>query len=785
MVNQGSLGNMMSWIGNITTFVRWSFFVVVLPGLVFSLHPSEAQGEVTAEEVEQSIRDGIRFLRTRQQPNGGWPEFDEENVTGTTSLATLALVTAGVPVDDPMITRALNFLERFSPRQLGQTYTVSLQAMAFATADPARYRVRLAESAVWLTEAQVKQGDGLTGVGGWTYTVQKGRVPDNSNSQYALLALDLISAAGIPVDDNVWREARSYWLKGQRLSGGWGYKPGRDRDVSSSMTVAGISSLVITGLRRIESRELLIGDEIRNCGEGEINEKLQDALVWMGANFSVETNLGRGPTWKFYYLYGLERAGRLSGQRYFGNHDWYIEGAEELIHLQKRLIGAWPGGGRAEAPGENNAVVTTSFALLFLAKGRAPVLINKLRDGIGDYWNNHREGVRNIVSAISEDWEQLLTWQIVNPDFATVEAMLQAPIAFLSYHEPNGIGERAKKNLQAYVEQGGFIFAEAGCGTGSHDAGFRRLVAEIFPSDRGYQLKPLPPEHPVWRARHDLDPEVSPLWGIDLGCRTVLIYSPRDLSGYWNFLYGQPAVTSVQRAAKIGENVIDYATGREPPATKLVPREVRNFELELPRRGALQIAKLRHPGGWNVAPLAIPNLSTILRERLGYDVVINHRELLPSDPNLINYPLIYVHGNSGFSFTPEDMDALRAHLDPGGGTFFVDAACGSLAFDQSFEKFMKELLPDQELEPIPPDDELFTTRVGDDLSAVQFTKAAGGEIGPPRLKGIQIDGHWAVIYSPYDIGCALERQQGLDCKGYTHESALRIAQNIVIYSTLP
>jgi hypothetical protein len=53
------------------------------------------------------------------------------------------------------------------------------------------------------------------------------------------------------------------------------------------------------------------------------------------------------------------------------------------------------------------------------------------------------------------------------------------------------------------------------------------------------------------------------------------------------------------------------------------------------------------------------------------------------------------------------------------------------------------------------------------------------------LEGIKLNGHWAVIYSKYDLGCALERHQGLDCKGYTLDSALRIAVNIVIYATLP
>jgi hypothetical protein len=68
---------------------------------------------------------------------------------------------------------------------------------------------------------------------------------------------------------------------------------------------------------------------------------------------------------------------------------------------------------------------------------------------------------------------------------------------------------------------------------------------------------------------------------------------------------------------------------------------------------------------------------------------------------------------------------------------------------------------------------------------VQYTKAAGGGVDFPQLEGVRINGHWAIIYSKYDIGCALERHTGIECKGYTYESALKIAGNIVIYSTLP
>ena len=118
-----------------------------------------------------------------------------------------------------------------------------------------------------------------------------------------------------------------------------------------------------------------------------------------------------------------------------------------------------------------------------------------------------------------------------------------------------------------------------------------------------------------------------------------------------------------------------------------------------------------HAGDWNIAPQAVPNLMDALRKPpFSFDVVLTEKDLFPRDPNLIYYPLIYIHGRGALSFPKEDLEALRRHLEPGGGTLFADAACGSPAFDAAFRRFVAELLPDHKLEPIPRDDELYTTR---------------------------------------------------------------------------
>ena len=249
----------------------------------------------------------------------------------------------------------------------------------------------------------------MTGAGSWTdHDKQRTGSGDNSNTQYAVLGLNAASEAGVPIAERVWAAARLYWEGCQQFDGGWSYKIGA-RGSTSSMTCAGVSSLVITGQRLFRGFESVQGGTIRRCGHGAPDFALNRGLDWLGDNFHVDQNLNGSMQWKLYYLYGLERAGRLAGVRYLGTHDWYREGAEELVRTQFRDTGAWVGGGVGPS-------VATSFAVLFLAKGRAPVLINKLRHGQSNDWDNDREDVRNLTALVARDWKHLLTWQVVDAE---------------------------------------------------------------------------------------------------------------------------------------------------------------------------------------------------------------------------------------------------------------------------------------------------------------------------------------------------------------------------------
>jgi hypothetical protein len=733
-----------------------------------------AFADVTSQQVERAIARGIAFLKSQRQPDGSWT-----GEQGITALATLALITAGEAPDSPEIDRSLQWLVRMETLPQHETYTLGLKAMAVAT-NPAKYSRALDAYASRLRESQIRTNHRLYS-GGWTYSKMPGGFGqgDNSNAQYAILGLYAASEAGIRVDRSAFLHARRYWENAQCRDGGWAYHSGVGAGATGSMTCAGISSLIMTGSKHTDSIERMVGDRVEHCGERTYDPNLQAGLDWLALHFDVRNNILSGIQWKYYYLYGLERAGRLSGLRYFGRHDWYREGAQELVSLQDPVQGFWRGMGN-----EGNPVVATSFSLLFLAKGRSPVLINKLKHGPGRDWNNDPEDVANLTSLVSRDWKHLVTWQYVDPAHASVEDLLQAPIAYISGHERPVFSDEAKETLRGFVDNGGLILAEACCRRAEFDQGFRALLKEVFPEPES-ELHPLPPEHPVWRAKHIIDADSHPLWGIERGCRTVVIYSPDDLSCSWQQMETAPGNPRVGLGSRVGQNIVDYATGRELPADKLAAREMGKIGVDVPKRGALQIGKIRHGGDWNIAPLAIPNLTSTLREKLKFDVVINHKELAAEDPNLVNFPLLYIHGRGALSFTDEQKISLRRHLSPGGGTLFADAACGSTAFDTAFRKCVAELYPDRTLEAIPPTDDFFTRQIGFNLEDCQLNKAAGGAKGFPTLEGVRIDGHWAIIYSKFDLGCALERHAGIDCKGYNHESALRIASNIVIYATIP
>src|SRR5438874_953468 len=98
-------------------------------------------------------------------------------------------------------------------------------------------------------------------------------------------------------------------------------------------------------------------------------------------------------------------------------------------------------------------------------------------------------------------------------------------------------------------------------------------MKDIFPDG---ELRKLPPDHAVWYAQEKVDPKHLPkdsefwLWGLDACCRTSVVYCPRSLSCYWELAhpyreteYPKEVKEQIEQVARIGSNVLAYATSRE------------------------------------------------------------------------------------------------------------------------------------------------------------------------------------------------------------------------------
>ena len=774
----------------------------VVAGLVRPREVEAQQPPVTTRQIEQAIDRARDWLVRQQKGDGSWECSMRPNETrvGATSLVTLALLNAGVPPENPAVAKALQWLRSQTP---DETYSVSLQTMVLAIVTPDADRLQLARNVKWLEDGQIRVG---ATAGSWSYHHNRGN-GDNSNSQYAMLALHEASEAGVRVTPAVWELAQKYWISCQVGDGSWGYTLG-NLGGSGSMTCAGITSLWITSQHLMAADARAAGESVTCCGGGRSPQQLERGLAWLGSRFTVVENPGtRGQTWLYYYLYGLERVGRFTARRYIGNSDWYLEGAKMFVASQDQLDGTFKGS-------HEDKVVATSFALLFLAKGRRPVIVAKSRHTPDPDWNRHGHEVAHLVRHVEKRWKRDypagLSWHVVDTPTAGLDDLLQAPVLWLSGSQGLDLGPGAGQKLRAYLDDGGFIFAEACCPQSDRfDADLRRLMEEAFPEPE-FRFQLLPPEHPAWNAEEIVPANLQrPLLGIDYGCRTSVIYAPPtdnlptgampslgclwELGGSSKDRLQDNILREVDAALAIGTNVLAYATNRQLKSKDelfVLPEKPVDPAADPAARGRLAIGKLRHAGMCNAAPAALANVLRAAARELGATIDDAPRLIDPTDEAIFGYHMLFMHGRSGFAFEEAGRKNVATFLDRG-GLLIADSICGSSEFSDAFRAEIDAILPTSTLEEIPADDPLFTAAYGGfDIRRVTLRQPLAGngrldareQVITPKLEGIRMGDRWAVIFSPYDLSCALEKQNSLQCTGYTSEDAQRIALNLLLYS---
>ena len=766
------------------------FALIGLLSAQMLLVPRAARGEIHPVQVRRAIALGVKYLRQRQKSNGSWEEWIGMH-GGVTALCTLALLNSGVEPDHSDVKLALKYLRTTPARS---TYAVSLQTMAFCAARSERDLGLIQQHVDWLESAQLANGS-------WSYArSSRTSQGDRSNAQFALLALYEAERFSdkIKINDRTWQRALQHWKSAQNRDGSFGYAAS-NRKGTGSMTSAGIASLVIGAGKQFELDELS-GRTLDCCSGASSSTALQKSLRWIGTNFSVTRNPGHDQNhylFRYYYLYALERAGRLTGRRFLGGHDWYREGVYRLLQLQA-TSGRWklsPQNLRTRGMQE----ASTALALLFISKGRRPVVIGKLLHGPGNDWDNHPSAVANLTDQIGKAWKHELSWQTVDPHRASVDELLETPVLFISGRYAPLFHDEDLPKLRQYVEQGGFIFAESCCDGTAFDKGFRDLLRKMFPQDE-HQPFTLLPEHPVWRFEELVPAKyVGELWGVNVGCRTGIIVSRRDLSCRWQYAYPRQyrrlrrdVQQDVKDATAIGRNVVAYATNRKL-RYKYDYFHKANEPVDTSTRGGFKIAQVLHGDRADATPRTLPNLKQALLKQRKIHVSFEPYRLGLGQDEVFDFPLLFLHGREAFSFTRAEREQLRTYLSRG-GFLLADSICASEEFVTSFRREMALLFPEKKLASIPAEHPLFSeTFGGHELNKVRLRRRERGESGKlrlieqssrPLLEGIKQGDRYVVLFSQYDISCAIHNPNVSDCRGYAPDDALKIGINAVLYALL-
>ena len=203
--------------------------------------PAAAQDAVDQDALEASIDKGLTWLRGLQQADGsfGLPPGTDTLETGFpmgySALATLTLLKCGVAPDDPAIARAFDHLYSLPARK---TYSVSMLLLAiearfapppedvdekkgYGTSARRRFgrgarkvdKAKVAELVGWLLAHRSKQFSG-----GWRYP--QGEIDqDNSNTQYAMLALKGARRLGADVPLDVFADVADFFVAQQDRTG--------------------------------------------------------------------------------------------------------------------------------------------------------------------------------------------------------------------------------------------------------------------------------------------------------------------------------------------------------------------------------------------------------------------------------------------------------------------------------------------------------------------------------------------------------------------------------------
>lgn len=746
---------------------------------------ANAEG-LTDAQIGQAIQQGVDYLLAqfdnqrhvvRARERG-----DDAYFAGLNALVIYALLQSGQAITDARLNEKgdvmgpkIDALKRLPIDGHHATYARALRSTCLALYNRQQDLPTLLEDADWLI--------GTTDGGAYTYngsyaernnrSFGKTDGPwDNSNSQYGLLgvwsAIDAEPRVEVPLA--YWKAVERHWTTQQGGDGQWGYHGGDNGRLT--MTCAGIASLFVAH-EYLEPP--MTGGQV---GRDPYGPALGKALEWFErGNNAVRV---QDSAWWGYALYGIERVGLASGFKHFGRHDWYRELAAEVVSSQ-RNDGSW-----------RSDTVNTAYALLFLARGRHPILMNKLRwDG---YWANRPRDASMLSRFATRQLERPINWQVVNAANPWTD-WTDSPVLYIASHEPPKLTESEVEKIRQFVRAGGMLFTHADASSPAFDLWAKQLAGRLFPQ---YEMTDLPADHAIYNVLFKPNPK-PPLKAVSNGSRVLMLHSPADLALAWQqrqdrMFEGRDGaerrnIDPAGKAAKLapfhlGTNIFIYAAGKRDLRNRL-DSPIVTAPQERPVE-TVRMARLQYGGNWDPEPGAFERFANVFQRKTGYRLAIDMLKL--SDLNADSagtWQIVHLTGTARHVFTDAEAAALRTYVQAG-GVVVIDPCGGPGVFDQELRNsLLLKAFPGHAPFGAPTTHPLLNPGLDgmEDVARPRVRQYTIEKLGHSTATPVLIDaGKGHVVVLPLDLTSGLLGTNTWSILGYEPTYAESLLKNIILWT---
>lgn len=730
--------------------------VITLAAVVFcgcSVCPAQAQ-QLTDEEVSQAIDKIKDYLFDAQHDSGAWfgayhggpDDGHEQHRWGPTAMGALSLIVSGESPQRPEIDKALRLLAQ---EEILGVYPLSMRAHLWSYL-PNRYKPLLErDGQTMLSTAYQGARFNYFVYGADQYNENDTRI-DNSTTQYGILALWQVAKRGGRIPDAFWEAAVSNFIEMQANDGGWAYSTAPN--TTQSMTCAGLAVLLV-------AQQELFRD--RDTPHPQTQEAINKGLAWLDRNWNVAAMGAHGGA--SYTYYGYERVALASGRKYFGGQDWFATIAQQIVGHNARY---------------GDSIHAAAFELMFLARGRVPVWINKLQiDGVD--WNNRPNDVYFLNRYISSFIETEVNWQVVNINSNPREWM-SAPLMWLSSPREIEFTDEQVAKIKQYLDMGGTLIVNPEGRSSSMRDSIHTLAERMYPE---LAFTDMEPDHPmaglvVGEENARRRPGIKVLSN---GARDLIILPQED----WGMKFQSDENPDPERDEhwRYITNIYAVVTDRG----KLTPR-LSSPLVTRQQRGTTGTIKVVTPLIGEQTSLPETDIYSAMTDHLfnvsGYQLLVEQlplTDIVAADPTLVH--LVGVHATE---LSIAEQDALKAYI-ASGGTVLVETLGGRGDFAASVSRQLATIMTGQDQMLKNGSNPIRNGRGlpdGGESNRRVIYRPLTLELADPGtdmlLRGYKQDDRFPLLISNEDLSLGMlgVRQYGIN--GYSVESSRRIMTNILL-----